>query len=159
MQSFDNANIELTSRCEAAFQHERLNQIIISGIPSSVVDENLEETACRILNEVKSFKVNERDIAACHRLGNKHETILRFVNRKDAEDSLYNRNKLKDLNGETVGLAEGKVDIYINPSLSPYMKKLAFYCRVLQRQNFVAKVTSYKGVVKIFREQILIATI
>ena len=80
-----NANINLTSRCEATFQHERLNQIIISGIPSTVNDENLEETACQILNQVKAYKFNETDVAACHRLGNKNDTILRFVNRKDAE--------------------------------------------------------------------------
>ena len=57
-----NANIDLTSRCESAFQHERLNQIIISGIPSSVTDENLEGTAVRILNQVKDYKVNERSL-------------------------------------------------------------------------------------------------
>ena len=31
------------------------------------------------------------------------------------------------------------------------MAKLAFYCRVLKRQNFVEKVTTFKGVIKIRR--------
>ena len=146
-------HIEITKRSEAAFQHGRLNQIIISGIPSSVGHDELEETSRRILNEIKQHKVAERDVAACHRLGKNGDTILRFVNRKDAEESILNGNKLKNLDGEKVGLTKGKLNIYINQNLSPFMNKLAYYCRVLKRHNLIEKVTTFKGVIKIFRQE------
>ena len=45
------------------------------------------------------YKIGTRDIEACHRLGN-NDAIVRFVNRKDAEDCLLNRQ----LNNFEVGM-------------------------------------------------------
>ena len=84
-------------------------------------------------------------------MGKNHDTIIRFVNRKDAEDCLSNSKKLRDINLEEVGI-EKDVNIYVNQNLSPYMNKLAYYCRILKRRNLVEKVTTFKGVVKITRK-------
>ena len=44
------------------------------------------------------MKVSPRDIEASHRIGKeKKQTIVRFVNRKDAEAVLTARSKLKSL--------------------------------------------------------------
>ena len=145
------SNIDLVKRTEAGFQHGRLNQIILSGVPADVKHEDLEEQSIKILNQIKIHKINERDVAACHRVGKNHDTILRFVNRKDAEDTLSNRNKLKDLDRRLVGL-DRDINIYVKQNLSPYMNKLAYYCRVLKRSNLVEKVTSFKGVIKVTRK-------
>ena len=91
--SLKEANIEITKRTETAFQHGRLNQLIISGIPEVIGHDQLEEKCIVVLNSIKDNKINERDIAACHRLGKKNDTIIRFLNRKDAEDCLDNRKK------------------------------------------------------------------
>ena len=143
-------NIDLERRTEVALQHGRLEQVVISGIPPVVEHKDLEETAIKILNEIKEHKVTSRDVAACHRLGKKNETILRFVNRKDADDCFENRSKLKNITRETFGIDPG-TNIYVRENLSPYMSKLAFFCRVLKRKLLVEKVTTYNGVIKIFR--------
>ena len=149
VETLQAANINLERNTEAALQHGRLEQIIISGIPARVDHGNLEGVCVEILNGIKDHDITPDDIAACHRLGKKEDTILRFVNRKDAEDCLENRSKLKNLNKEAVGLdAESK--IFVRENLSPFMNKLAYYCRVLKRKNLIDKITTYKGVVKIF---------
>ena len=144
------ANVDLERRTEVALQHGRLEQVVISGIPPVVEHTDLEDMAVNILNEIKDHKVTPRDVAACHRLGKKNDTILRFVNRKDADDCFENKSKLKNITRESYGLEPG-ANIYIRENLSPYMSKLAFFCRVLKRKTLVDKVTTYKGVVKITR--------
>ena len=83
-------------------------------------------------------------------MGKKGDTIIRFVNRKDAEDCLVNRKKLKNFDLESVGF-DSDAQIFINENLSPYMSRLAYYCRVLKRQGLVNKLTTFKGVIKITR--------
>ena len=143
-------HIEYMKHVEASFQHGRCEQIIVSGIPESVSHEELEEKCRDLLNQIKKYPVNTRDIAACHRVGKKGDTILRFINRKDADDCLENRRKLKNIDRGAVGLEED-VKIFVNENLSPYMSKLAFHCRTLKRANMIEKVTTFKGVVKITR--------
>ena len=144
------AHVTLERSSEAAFQHGRLEQVVISGIPAEVEHKDLEEKSLRILNEIKNVQIQSRDIAACHRLGKKNDTIIRFINRKDADDCFENRMKLKNINREEHGLAPG-ANIYIRENLSPYISKLAYYCRELKRREYIEKVTTFKGVIKIFR--------
>ena len=120
------ANVDYIKGTEAALQHGRLEQIIISGIPNKIHHDDLERTSLGILNQIKEYKMDSRDIAACHRIGKQNDTILRFVNRKDADDCLGNRKKLRTFNRESVGLDPG-TDIYLNENLCPFMRKLAFY--------------------------------
>ena len=150
VKSIKEANIQHEKSTEAALQHGRLEQVIISGIPASVDHDKLEEASLNILNDIKSYKCNGRDVAACHRVGKNNDTILRFVNRKDAEDCFVNRGKLKNIAKEAHGLGAGD-NIYVRENLSPYMSKLAYFCRVLKRKDVIEKITTYKGVVKIFR--------
>ena len=144
------SNVEYVKHTEASLQHGRLENIILSGIPESVQQVELEDKSRAILNFYKVNPVECRDIAACHRVGKKPDVILRFVNRKDAEDCLANRKKLKNLDLEALGFEPG-TKIFVNENLSPYMSKIAYYCRTLKRQNLIEKVTTFKGVVKIFR--------
>ena len=41
--------------------------------------------------------VDKEDIQACHRIGKKHTTIIKFVNRKSALECLRNKSRLKEL--------------------------------------------------------------
>ena len=150
IKTLKNANIELEKRTEAALQHGRLEQIIVSGIPDTVKHDALEDFSIRVLNSIKTHEIIPRDIAACHRLGKNNDTILRFVNRKDADDCLENCGKLRDIDRGAFGLKEGG-NIYIRGNLSPYMSKLAYFCRVLKRKGVIDKTTSFKGIIKIFR--------
>ena len=144
------SNIEEIKRTEASFQHGRLEQMIVSGVPESIPHEELEDRCIKIINQIKDYPVAERDISACHRVGKKNDTIIRFINRKDVEDCLKNRSKLKDLDREAVGLNPA-AKIFVSENLSPYMAKLAFYCRTLKRKFVIDKITTFKGVIKIRR--------
>ena len=99
-----NERIEKEKEIRATLQHSRLTQIIISGIPVDIEHTKLEATSIQILNKIKDYKIGTRDIEACHQLGN-NDAIVRFVNRKDAEDCLLNRKNLRQLNNsEGIGV-------------------------------------------------------
>ena len=86
-----NEKIEKEKGIPSTLQHSRLKQII-SGIPVDIAQTKLEATSIQILNKIKDYKIGTREIEACHRLGN-NDAIVRFVNRKDAEDCLVNRKR------------------------------------------------------------------
>ena len=82
-------------------QYVNRESIILSGIPSNVTQENLEETVLHVLHTIGLKKVSSYDIAACHRLAKRKNdpyparTIIRFTNRKIVQFCLRNRNLLK----------------------------------------------------------------
>ena len=68
------------------------------------------------------------------------------------EKTLYNRVKLKDLSeGDKteLGVPANTGNIFLNEHLSPYNAKLAFYCRRLKKNNFINRMSTKKGVIKI----------
>ena len=80
-------------------QYGRRNNVIISDIPDSVDNNQLEGPVTEILTDI-NINVASNDIEACHRIGKKDsrigstKTIIRFVNRKHAKQALYNKKKL-----------------------------------------------------------------
>ena len=66
-------------------QYDRWNNVVFSGIPENVPDNNLESTVISALSDI-DVQVEPRDIEACHRIGKPtsktQKTIVRFVNRK-----------------------------------------------------------------------------
>ena len=71
--------------------------IIISGIPDSVDNNQLEESVLKfLLTLTLMWQVM---IEACHRIGKKDsrigstKTIIHFANRKHAKQALYNKKK------------------------------------------------------------------
>ena len=108
-------------------QYNRRESVELHVIPESIEHENLEGTCVGILNEIGCINVRERDIHACHRLKNKKNVIIRFVNRKDADLALHNRAKLKVLDKE--GKFDIKCDIYINEILCRPMQFLYWKVR------------------------------
>ena len=65
------------------------------------------------------------DIVACHRLGKIGRIIVKLLNRKDAQNILEEKHKLRSIN-----LYDDNTDnnnkrkIFINQSLFPYYRKL-----------------------------------
>ena len=147
VKNLENEKIEKEKEIQATLQHSRLNQIIISGIPEDIQQSKLEETLIQILNKIKVYKIGTRDIEACHRLGNK-DAIVKFVNRKDAEDCLVNRKNLRQLDNSEVGIGSNS-KIFVSENLSPYMSKLAYYCRVLKRKSLLTAIRTYRGIIKV----------
>ena len=83
-------------------QYGRRNNIIISGIPDSVDNNQLEDSVTEILTNI-NVNVKSNDVEACHRIGKKDsrigstKTIIRFVNRKHTKQALYNKKKLSQV--------------------------------------------------------------
>ena len=71
---------------------------MISGIQPGISDNELENKSIDIINKVNTTKVTSLDIEAGHRLGKKRDTLIKFVNRKDAEQCIDNRSKLANFN-------------------------------------------------------------
>ena len=67
-----------------------------SGIPNSVAPKDLENFILPLLQEI-GINLDKSRIIACHRLENTNRMIVKFLNRKDAENVYSNKKKLKDV--------------------------------------------------------------
>ena len=89
--------VEFESFTNSLEQYGRRNNIISSGIPESVDNNQLEESVTETLIDI-DVNVDSSDIEACHRIGKQGfrngstKTSIRFVNRKHAKLALYNKN-------------------------------------------------------------------
>lgn len=99
-------------------------KIEIFGIPDGIKQENLEEKVIEITTALH-INMKSSDIEACHWLPNNRKNtqglkrmIVRFVNRKHAEQLLRLRKDLTATIRESIGLSEYK--IYTNNNLCPY---------------------------------------
>ena len=95
IETLEHNIINIEKELHANNQYNRRNNIEIDGIPESVQDEVMEETAITILNEI-GVDVTSKAIEACHRLpakNGKKSTILKFVNRKHCEAAMRNKKK------------------------------------------------------------------
>ena len=88
--------VELERKHHKLEQYSRRECLDFSGIPSSVTPIDLENVVLRLLLET-GVDLDESRIVACHRLGKTDRTIVKFLNRKDAENVFSNRRKLKDV--------------------------------------------------------------
>ena len=124
-------------------QYGRRESIEITGIPTSVGQDALEDEVIKIYDEAKievfGRQLQESDISACHRIGKKGVTIVRFVNRKVAYAGLFNARNL--LNSE---LYQNR--IYINNSFCREFSKYGFYIRRLKATGRIAGYRVKNGV-------------
>ena len=101
---------ELERQCLGIYQLEddltrlerygRRGNIEISGIPTRVLDNHLEDEVLKILHKIGLSHLDHFGIVACHRVGSRDKfgnrnTIVRFLNRKDAIKALKSKNNLK----------------------------------------------------------------
>ena len=78
---------------DALEQNGRRNKVI-SGIPDSVQDSDLESTVTSILSDI-DVNIESREEEDCHRIDKSNngsiKTIIRFINRKYCRNALLNR--------------------------------------------------------------------
>ena len=105
---FQDENARLKEKCEKLenrvailesnhndlVQYGRRNNVVFSGIPENVTDNNLENIVMSVLSDI-DVQVEPRDIEACHQINKPtsktQKTIVRFVNRKNCEKVLANK--------------------------------------------------------------------
>ena len=86
--------IELERQHHKLEQYTRRECLDFSGIPNSVAPKDLENFILPLLQEI-GINLDKSRIIACHRLENTDATIVKFLNRKDAENVYSNKKKLK----------------------------------------------------------------
>ena len=86
-------------------EYGRRNNIVISGIPDDVDDDDLENAVTSIMEDVDVI-VQNGDIEVCHRIGKSDQktsskkTIVRFINRKYCKKALVKRKKFININSQ-----------------------------------------------------------
>ena len=109
-------------------------------------------------SNIREGIIEVRDIEACHRLFQKESnkqlpkiTIVRFVNRRFAEDLLYKRNISSTLGLNKLGFPRD-TQIYFNANLCGYYKKLRGMCKELKKSGRIKYLWKTSGIIKIRRD-------
>ena len=77
-----------------------LTTLKISGILSSVSDNDLEDVVCKAITKA-GVEVSDKDIEDCHRVGKRGTTIVKFCKRKVSKQVLDVRKDLTKLSWRT----------------------------------------------------------
>ena len=146
-EKLENRVAILESNHNDLVQYGRRNNVVFSGIPGNVLDNNLESTVISVLSDI-DVQVEPRDIEACYRIekstSKTQKTIVRFVNRKNCEKVLANKIKLFKLNNEKHNFHAG-TNIFVNENLTPMNESIAFNCRKLKRSGLIHACYSRNG--------------
>ena len=109
-------------------------------------------------SNIREGIIEVREIEACHRLFQKESnkqlpkiTIVRFVNRRFAEDLLYKRNISSTLGLNKLGFPRD-TQIYFNANLCGYYKKLRGMCKELKKSGRIKYLWETSGIIKIRRD-------
>ena len=136
-QQLENRVALIESSHDALEQYGRRNNLVISGIPDSVQDSDLESTVTSILSDI-DVNVESREVEDCHRIGKSNngskKTIIRFINRKHCKKALLNRKQLEKTDLTKHQFVSG-TRIFINENLIVKNEHLAFNCRQLKKKE------------------------
>ena len=127
-----NEIVNLKRKVNRDNMYHRQDNLEFSGIPESVSDENLEGTALALLRKT-GVHCTSADIVDCHRLKNRRNVILRFVNRKHALQALSGSKHLK---GNTNDILPNS-KIYLNRNLTPEYKTLRWQAKKMKAENYI----------------------
>ena len=118
-------------------QYGRRNNIVISGIPDDISDNDLESTFSDKMKDA-DVDINSSDIEACHRIGKSDhrtaskKTTVCFINKKYCKKALLKRKNFVTVNTVTKYNFSQNNQIFINESLTKTNKSLAFCSRKLK---------------------------
>ena len=90
------------------------------------------------------------DIVACHRLGETGRVIVKLLNRKDAQNVLEEKHKLRSVNlYDDSTNTNNKRKIFINQSLRVYYRKLYGMAKDLNKKGLIDSFWIVNGTIKI----------
>ena len=137
-------------------QYGRRSNLVLSGIPESIPDNQLENTVASVLSDI-GVSIQSEEIEACHQFGKtdrktkSKKTIICFVNRKHCKKALLNKKKLSNINNKKFNFNTG-TKLYINKNLIPVNESIAFNCRKL-KSNIIHTCYTREGIVHIIQEE------
>ena len=125
--------------------YSRRENIEIFGIPDNISQNELETKIIELLNSI-GVDVDSYEIASCHRLRKERyskssNVIVRFINRKNAFDSIKNSYKLKKL----IYRDQFNSNLFIRENLCPHYKSVFRKCYALFMNNKINDVYTKKG--------------
>ena len=95
-------------QCWANAQYSRRDCLEISGIPSSLSGNDLEDVVSKAITKA-GVEMSDKDNADCYRTGKRGKTIVRFSKSKISKQVLNARKDLTKLSMEDLQLAgQGK---------------------------------------------------
>ena len=86
----------IEKQCWANSQYSKRDCLEISGIPSSVIDNDLEDVVCKAITKA-GVEVSEKDVEECHRVGKWGTAIVKFFKSKVSKQVLNVRKDLTKL--------------------------------------------------------------
>lgn len=129
-------------------QYGRLENIEISGIPKSILQYELIDIVIGIASDI-DVELEPADISACHRLGGERgrgDVIVRFVNRRAADDMFGNAKKLNGMDLSDL-LGPNHKPVFVNANLSPELKAMRWKAKKMKEAGLVARFgTTRRGV-------------
>ena len=142
--------VSLETKLTHLDQYGRQNNLVLSGIPDTAEDKDLESTVSSILSDI-DVTVGPQDVKACHRIGlsgkNKSKkTIIRLVNHRYAKKTLINAKKLGSTDDAKYNF-DGRAKIFINENLSPANESIAYNCRKLRQAKIIDSCYSSDGII------------
>ena len=133
-------------KCE---QYTRRDNLIISGIPDSISQSELEFKVLEILNRIGLDSVTSFDISACHRLFKKRgdrfpaKTVVRFTNRKIVEYCMFNKDKLNEVSDKL------KMNLRFFESLCESNEEVIKMCKELHNYEFIKEYKVLRGSIRV----------
>ena len=138
--------VQTERQCWENVQYSRREYLELTGIPTSLKDDVLEEKVCGIFHE-HGVEIGQRDIQACHRIKN-NRTIIKLSNRKDCLQVLRAKKRLKDLDGTTLNLRSDS-KIFINKSLCGCYRGLWNKCKRLKGDKKIHQFYTKNGIIRL----------
>ena len=135
-----------THRLEQYSRHEHIE---VAGVPNSITNDLLEEHFILIF-EMLGMVMEPMGIVACHRLGETGRVFVKLLNRKDAQNVLKEKHKLRSINLYDDNTdTNNKRKIFINQSLCPYYRKLYSMVKDLNNEGLIYYFWVANGTIKI----------
>lgn len=93
--------VTLECNLHATEQYWRREYLEIVGIPVNMEQKNLQETVINILSNIE-VEYTSTDTEACHQIGNKGETHVKFSSCRTINKIKTTKSKLKDLDAKKI---------------------------------------------------------
>ena len=147
MRTLQSRMIDLERSVTSTQQNSRKNNLELDGIPDSISQELLIPTVSKIFNNL-GVKCEESDIEVAHRLPTKKrpQPVIIRSKRNILGEVVKKR---KNLSQAVNGIFPPNTKIYANDNLSPYMRTLAYNCRLLKNAEEISDCWTSNGVLKV----------
>ena len=133
-------------------QYARRDSLELHGVPPSFDDgDGLEGNVVKLLKDIApEANVEANSIQAVHRLKNKRNVIVKFVNRKTKHAVIVKKAKLKE---ESVRHRHNITEnIWLNESMCFQVRHLYYLCRLLKEGKHIEHYSFFNGSIRVKME-------